>query len=472
MPTPPKKRPTNSFPKIELTPEQDEERLRHHAIRQNGRDSEDRLLPLPFPVEVFPAKLGQLVVQIAKALPCPPDFIAVPMLAVAGSFVGAERPLQIKAGWVEPACLYTVTIADTGSKKSPAMGLALSPAHKRDEQLRAQFESKKRKNKLELVPPVCKQHVISNTTVEAMARVLADNRRGLLMHRDELTALVSSMNQYKGGKGDDRQFFLSAWSCEPHTFNRVGRDEPLYLERPFFSIVGNVPPQMLGELSDRKLREDGFIDRFLFAYPDPVPVRWTDESPDAELLTKWDEACLQIGKLPKATLTLSSAAVAEYADWVNEHNAEKPGSHGAWAKMDGYCARLASIVHHLRQAYGEIEAGDVVDVESVRRAVKLIDYFKNHCVRARGQVEAEKSTNKLARVIAFVAAKPDRRVRARELQMAKIAKDSAEAKAMLESLAEQGLGRMVEGRKKDEVIFEGRPNLEGMEAEFEEVLNR
>ena len=128
----------------------------------------------------------------------------------------------------------------------------------------------------------------------------------MLVYRDELTGLVASLNQYKGGKGGDKQFWLTPWSSQDYTVNRKGK-EPLRIERPFLSVIGNIPPDMLGDLADRRGREDGFIDRILFAYPDPVTVKWTDEVPDAKLEKKYVDACLKIGKLPDTTLTLSAS---------------------------------------------------------------------------------------------------------------------------------------------------------------------
>jgi hypothetical protein len=46
--------------------------------------------------------------------------------------------------------------------------------------------------------------LLDDCTTEAMAGVLEQNPRGLVMVRDELAALVCGMNQYKSGKGHDR----------------------------------------------------------------------------------------------------------------------------------------------------------------------------------------------------------------------------------------------------------------------------
>jgi hypothetical protein len=66
--------------------------------------------------------------------------------------------------------------------------------------------------------------VVEDTTVEALAAVLEGNPRGVLVARDELSAFVRAMDQYKDHKGTDRQFYLSAWSNSPVTVDRKNLD--------------------------------------------------------------------------------------------------------------------------------------------------------------------------------------------------------------------------------------------------------
>jgi hypothetical protein len=53
---------------------------------------------LAFPVDVFPAPLARFVTEVAAALPCPPDFVGVPLLAVLGAAIGTSRVLEVKPG--------------------------------------------------------------------------------------------------------------------------------------------------------------------------------------------------------------------------------------------------------------------------------------------------------------------------------------------------------------------------------------
>ena len=89
----------------------------------------------PFPVEVLPTAMADLVSEGAAALGCDPSQIALPMLAACSAAIGNSRRIMLKTSWSEPAVLWTVTVLPSGSLKSPAMDLAIEPIRK--EQARA-----------------------------------------------------------------------------------------------------------------------------------------------------------------------------------------------------------------------------------------------------------------------------------------------------------------------------------------------
>lgn len=392
------------------------------AVRQV---KEDRSQALPFPTQVYPEALKRFVEETANSLPCPPDFLGSSILANVGSFIGPGRPLEIKPGWQERPVIYAINVASPGSRKSPALEAAIAPARERDRLLAKehlkdvaeykdrQRQAKAKQQQFDDSPPIAKQHITTDCTVESLADVLTWNRK-LLVYRDEATGLVSSFNQYKGGKGADKEFWESAWSCQDYTVNRKGQ-APLRITRPFICVNGNIPPDMLGELGDRKGRADGFLDRFLFSYPEPVQVRWTNESPNPSLLKGYTAACLRIDELSDAVLTVTADARESFKIWYDEHHRSFDGPAGAWAKMDGYCARFASIIHHLRYAYGDVKQPDCVDSISVNSAILLVEYFKNHARRALGQMNAGREGRTLARLLSFIANAPGYKVRPRAL---------------------------------------------------------
>jgi hypothetical protein len=65
----------------------------------------------------------------------------------------------------------------------------------------------------------------TDATLEALIQLLHQNPRGLLFVRDELTAWVLGMNQYRGGRGADRQQWLSLWNGADLIVHRKIRQE-------------------------------------------------------------------------------------------------------------------------------------------------------------------------------------------------------------------------------------------------------
>jgi putative DNA primase/helicase len=64
----------------------------------------------------------------------------------------------------------------------------------------------------------------------------------------------SGFDQYKsGGKGSTRQKYLQIWSNETISVDRMGRDEPMIVERPFVTLYGGIQPRLLQEIADGRL---------------------------------------------------------------------------------------------------------------------------------------------------------------------------------------------------------------------------
>jgi hypothetical protein len=379
----------------------------------------------PFPVDVLPEPLARMVEEVSKALPCPPDFAAVPMLAVCGAAIGNSRVIRLKQNYAEPASIYAAVVAHPGDIKSPAVGMAVEPLNEADrlaqeewkrrmveynqkeEQWKNEKALAKKNNTLPPVPPVrpvLRCHVCSDTTVEALACTLSDNYRGILLHRDELTALVNSLDMYKpGGKGNDKEFFLSSWSATRHKVNRKGTHEqgPIVVERPFLCITGCLTPDMLGLLNDEKGREDGFIHRILPAFPaTDGSCELTDDFVSDEAKAAWSAVVFRLlslesrrsgDRLSPQVCDLTPGAKHLFTLWCKSHSDDKnsPGMprvlQSWWSKLKGYCARLALVIHLARWASGE-EVGQEVDEKSVLRAAKLVSYFKSHAEKVHRHV--------------------------------------------------------------------------------------
>lgn len=419
----------------------------------------------PFPVDCLPRLLRKYIESVADALPCPVDFPGVFLLAVLSTFIGRKRFIEIKASWREYPVLWTATVARSGDRKSAAFKLiteALRIIQKCLENeykvAMAKYDNAIKEKQDPGEKPRLKQISTTDTTIEALKDILAGNPHGIIYPADELSGWARSMSQYKGGRGDDRQHWLSIWSSMQIISNRKSNPEPLIIDDPFVSIMGGIQPDALGAIIDDR-SEDGFAARVLFSYPDAIPPgKWNENVTENDLLYHGVCRSLWEMELSDRPVTFSPEAKAEWEEFVNEHRKEKPPTNlrPVWSKMEGYCARLILVLYISKVACAEVKGAPLdnafeVDPETVIGAAALIDYFKTHAQRVYGYVTNNHDRGRIGKALRWIKAHGGK-VTAREARQYGLAPDPDEAKSLLKDLADLGFGE-VEYRKKNNIVF-------------------
>ena len=427
---------------------------------------------------MLPEPLARFVNQASEALPCPPDFVAVPMLALLGSAIGTSTVIAVKDSWHEGSRLYTAVVADPGTKKSPALELAMKPLRDRQAELLWEYENAKREYKRAVdeyeramkeygshrggerpekpEEPAMAQVFTTDATLEALAALLHRNSRGLAFVRDELTGWAGAMNQYRGGRGADRQAWLSFWSGAQIIVNRKGLKEPLVLPHPFVSVAGCLPPDVLGELADERGREDGFLHRILFSFPDPIQIRWSDKCVRAETAAGYCRVFERLfalkptaddqGHSSPRVLELTPEGKSLFVEWVNGHHTEMAEPNfpdqlrGPWSKFEGYCARFALIVHSCRHAAGDVDLNGI-DSVSIAGAVALTDYFKSQTRKVYARLRSTEEDRRVAAMVAWIHKKGGSAT-VRDVVSNRVAgcRKATEAKALFLEMEERGQG--------------------------------
>jgi hypothetical protein len=377
---------------------------------------------LAFPTHVLPPSMRGLVLSGAASMGVPAEFIAVPLLVLAGSVVGNAWEITVKGGWYEGTNLYAAIVGDPGAKKTPALKVALGAIYQIQERLYGEYRAaraaydeeyalwEKAPKKERGAPPEPPrfQHVwTSDSTTEALAEMLGGSK-GLVLFRDELVGWVKSMDQYRSGKGADRQHYLSMWSRSQIKIDRKSNPIPIIVPRPCLSVLGGIQPDVLGDLQENAQRDDGFVDRLLFAYPDLGPDRWTDAGVDQAAQAAVERLFsdlydLQGIEAPDGTIAPRRArfdrdALILWGRWYNATAAEVrsedvPASlKGTWAKLPSQLARLALILHI---GYA-VDAGQPVSasvgVGTLEAACDLLDYFREHARAVLGELRTPRST--------------------------------------------------------------------------------
>ena len=399
-------------------------------------------LPPPFPTDILPPPLEDLILRHAESMPCPPDYVAVPALAVAGAAIGRSLAVRLRSEWIQMANIWSAIVGAPGACKSPALDVALRPVRKinRDnfEEYRLGLEAFKaaKREKAEARkmlgrtlapddpddrPPPPKRISVIDATSESLAPRLRDNPRGLLMIRDELSGWICSFDRYASG-GGDRENFLSLWNNGAIMVDRKGQLDgvPIYLAHTFFGVTGAVTPKRLtlfGTNSSGETDGDGFFERFLFSYPPELLPQRTAEVDTTEVDALWSDAIRRLWDRPMIQdgfedprpyiLGFSPEATEAWNAWEDVHCAEMRSPDfakhltGAWSKYRNHAARLALIVDQIRWAYDpeSLPYPQSLGLRSVRDGVRLAEYFKAHFRRVLSYLRNDNEDDSDARDI-------------------------------------------------------------------------
>ena len=383
------------------------------------------ILPFtPFPVAALPEPVRGFVRKASRAIGCDPSYLGLPLLAGLAAAVGNTRRIRLKRGWSEPAILWAVIVGDSGTLKSPALELALRAIRRRQRGAMKQYKQAAeayqtdlahyeremtawKRSKTETDPPVKPAYPVADrywaddVTVEALAVLLLNQWRGLLLPRDELSGWLGSFDRYSQGKGGDAAKWLEMFGGRPMMVDRKSGNQPtIYVDRAAVSIAGGIQPETLRRALGVEHRENGLAARLLLTYPPRKAKRWTEADIDPATEADIENVFNRLYDLQPDTdddgeprpriVTMTPTGKAAWVTFYNEHATEHADLSGdlsaAWSKLEGSAARLALVVHFVRWAADDATLADPdrVDETSIAAGVELSRWFGHETRRIYG----------------------------------------------------------------------------------------
>jgi hypothetical protein len=235
------------------------------------------------PLEVLPEALARFANEVSREAGCDPGLVLGQMLAVAGGVIGAATRLQIGPRWFANASIFQANVGWRGEGKGRALARVAQPVFEIDHELADSGKDRGGGLKDESSGsgqgaecPV--RAVVDEGTAASWIRLLgqAGQERGLTVVSADLSR--HGLRASGGDTRSDRAVLMRAWNESPIWTVRGktkpgrptgGRKYGCVLP-PQLSITGNITPELLAEWRHPK-RNDGFLDRWLFVFPD----RWT-----------------------------------------------------------------------------------------------------------------------------------------------------------------------------------------------------
>jgi hypothetical protein len=351
-----------------------------------------------FPIDVFPSLFKEFSLGCNEALNFPIEYTALGILAAVSTAIGKSAVLKVKNKWNEYASLYVGLVGQSGATKSHPIEIAFEPLVKIDLDELTKFEiklkeyyelidtPKSERKGIDIGPkPKLKKAILHNFTSEILHQRLADNDRACGVVSEELETFLEGMNNYS--KGDLTSIYLSFWSHKATSIDRVSKEIPLMIHTPYLNIIGGLQPKILSKLFPTNKQDNGFLQRFLFAYPESSEKQPINENEiDENLISRYsewmnlyiDNNIIQLesnGKPKPKVYTWSIDAKKLFFEWqrmntdkVNEYPDDIRGE--VISKYDNHCVRLCLILQIMFDYHT-----NEISKEAVKGAIKLCDYF-------------------------------------------------------------------------------------------------
>jgi len=376
-----------------------------------------------FPLEIFPSSIQELIVSLKKTRGMPIDFSAASFLYACSLAIGSSCSTGLSEYDPKYCILYLILIGKPNTNKSGPLKFMLSPLQDLDsvsyQEYREEFmnfqaftnlsvQDKKDQGIDQMLKPLFKKFLVQDTTIEALKQIVSDNPRGIGVYRDELLGWLNDLNRYNSGS--DVQFWLQNWSGNPISCDRKGSD-PIFIQNPFIGVAGTVQPNVLEQLARGERSDNGFIDRFLFVYPDNLTkADWGLEETPYHLVDHYTCGIKALAEYSHEVdgiyatkfIPISRQGKTLLLEFLNNcnkplsENAPTDALSGSYGKLDLYIFRFILILHRIYWIYGPMQEEEI-SADTVFRAVQLTEYFRRMTQKAYGVIFDATPVERLAK---------------------------------------------------------------------------
>jgi CRISPR-associated protein Cmr3 len=361
--------------------------------------------------------LAEPIKKVSTWMGVDPEAVLTHLLPIAAGLINPNSRVVAKRciNFVQPLLLYTGVVALTGARKTPTLDIVKQPLVKLQSAEDALHEQALQRYEAELQalkkttnskgngggefpqkPKPVREFYLDNATVESVDKVKCQQPdNGLTLIKDELSGLFASHGAYKGGKGADKESYLSGWNGGGVKKNRAGDGSRVSLARDSLSITGGIQPDKLRELLGDFSDSQGEWARFLFysmpMRPFKIPRDDTSYCLDGLLADIYEK----IDALPVLKLHFEKLGQTYFDDWHDEKDEQKlaetrPGLQAAIAKMPGQAVRLIGLLHILWEvASGSAEVPEEIPQAIVKSGCKLADFYLDQVTILQGDGDVE-----------------------------------------------------------------------------------
>lgn len=367
---------------------------------------------LDFPIDIFPDITQRYILESERTLSLSRDYMGCSLIWMISLCVGNTMSVEIKKGWREKGVVWLCLVGRAGVGKTPSITQIIGPLEsvnnreiKRYQSELAKFavydrlSKEEKKQTEEIKKPRKSQFIVNDITLEALVESHQEQKKSIGVFKDELAGWFKDMNKYR--QGSDFEFHLSSWSGKSVAMNRKTATSS-FVQHPFIPVLGGIQPSILEKFSGDDFKDSGFLDRLLISYPELTVDNYNEDEMSESLIHDWFDrtlAFMQImdnqvemdaeGEVMNQVITMDSDAKKEWVKAFNRITAmqnsadESEFFKSMLPKQKSYIPRFALLLHVFSVCNDEQDDLYQISAESVRKAVKLSDYFIAHAKRVK-----------------------------------------------------------------------------------------
>jgi hypothetical protein len=339
-----------------------------------------------FPIKVFPRTIQELIKNAETTTLFDPDFFSAGILSTAATAIGTSVILD-NGSYLSKPIFWISIIGRTGTGKTHPLQFAKNPIETKDKDLFEEYknnldEYEKHLSETKEKKPVYSKFILKDFTPEKLASSLQYNEKGVMIFQDELMGWINSFDQYK--KGGEQQLYLELFNGNELTVDRVTKD-PIRIEQTNVNILGGMQPELLKGMAKNNRNNDGFLDRFLFVYPDnSKPKLFTGFKIKSEHKTNYHKLISNLLDCPKQQIKAGNDVIELFKEWQHEKVKEFFSDHleaSLQSKLETYVWRVALVLEMMSQA-NICEYTQNLSKKSLSDAIQVVEYFRFNALKA------------------------------------------------------------------------------------------
>lgn len=374
-----------------------QQELEQQDSRSEARAEVDHLIRLtayqPSLSQYLHPFLAQPLDQIAHWMGSTGMALLTTLLPTAGSLLPVGTELELNCGtehMVYPI-LYTGIVAESGSGKSPAQKTILKPLFRLQAEVEDLYQQaldtweqqiqQARETGAALPPkPKPRDYFTTDATREAVVQIQANQpNSGFLGWFDELSALIRGQNQYRSGRGTDKESLLSGRDGSAQKVDRAG-GKRLFIARSAYSITGSTQPDTLRSLMGDFSDPSGQWARFLWCFLPLRPAPYPENAVHLDIANFLYGIYRRLTQFPTLTYRLSPGAKNRYIRWYNELDRlrlqeVKQSLRAVYAKFKSDTGVLALLLHCLNAAIAKQTLAEQISEATMQSAIQLSKFY-------------------------------------------------------------------------------------------------